>query len=96
MGTLENDLPTKLLCEVNSATKLNSLTYSQEQGVDHQKIIGAIKSLESLGDVSNSEARAIKGKEFNLNLCFGKFSSNGNSYSIFFYFLFINFLFFLL
>ena len=47
-----DDLPQKILLEVGENVTLESLQYSHALKEQHQKVIGAIKSLESLGDVS--------------------------------------------
>jgi len=46
-----------LLSEVNST---DSLKISSKFDEDHQKIVGAIKSLESLGNVVKTESQAVK------------------------------------
>ena len=52
MGAVECDIPALILNELNSSGEINSLEYANQKGIDHQKIIGAIKSLESHGNVS--------------------------------------------
>ena len=56
------ELPEKLLQQIdkNPDSSLESLHLSDILNVDHQKIIGAIKSLESLGNVISSESYVIK------------------------------------
>ena len=45
-------LPEAILKVVNDREKLDTWEYSLETNTEHQTIVGAIKSLESLGDVS--------------------------------------------
>ena len=52
MGSVTCDLPLSLLQFIENEGEVNSLEYAKSNAIDHQKIIGAIKSLESLGDVS--------------------------------------------
>jgi len=52
MGSLDSINPTQFLKDLDSINSINSLKYAQDKNVDHQKIIGVIKSLESLGNVS--------------------------------------------
>ena len=53
------DLPEKILTAL-SAAELDSRALAAEWAVEHQKIVGAIKSLESLGDVIRSEIVTVK------------------------------------
>lgn len=41
-----------LLRRVEEAGRLDSFEFSRETGRDHQAVVGAVKSLSSLGDVS--------------------------------------------
>ena len=43
------ELPEKLLVHLDSLSVVDSQTLSQKFGQDHQRIVGAIKSLEALG-----------------------------------------------
>lgn len=56
MGSPAAELSQKILLEIQQSGKLESLQLSQSLNEEHQKIIGAIKSLQSLGDVSMSSA----------------------------------------
>uniref|UniRef100_A0A2P2I4I7 phenylalanine--tRNA ligase n=1 Tax=Hirondellea gigas TaxID=1518452 RepID=A0A2P2I4I7_9CRUS len=60
MGSQHADLPTQLLIEIDRCGQLNSLKYSQSISEQHQKIVGAIKSLESLGEVINVVSSSAK------------------------------------
>ena len=44
--------PEDLLKFISNRGSLDSYDYAQETGSEHQAVVGAIKSLESLGDVS--------------------------------------------
>jgi phenylalanyl-tRNA synthetase alpha chain len=50
-------LPEAILKVVNDREKLDTWEYSLETNTEHQTIVGAIKSLESLGDVVKTEPR---------------------------------------
>lgn len=50
----EQNLNEVILRLLNERSKLNSLSLSEELSVDHQKIVGVIKSLQSLGDIIKS------------------------------------------
>lgn len=50
----------KLLSQCQSG--LDSLTIAKDLGVDHQKVVGVIKSLQSVGDVSIR--RGVESKSF--------------------------------
>lgn len=50
--TREEVVPDNLLKLLAERGSLDSYQYSQESGCEHQAVVGAIKSLESLGDVS--------------------------------------------
>jgi phenylalanyl-tRNA synthetase alpha chain len=45
------ELPERILSHLSKENSLQSLKLSQKWDLDHQKIVGAIKSLEALGDV---------------------------------------------
>lgn len=45
------DLSQVVLTEVNKQGEIDSLVLANSLKEDHQKIVGAIKSLQSLGDV---------------------------------------------
>ena len=53
------DLPETILQQINQG-QTDSLEIANHLNVDHQKVIGAIKSLESLGNVISSESYVIK------------------------------------
>lgn len=42
-----------LLQEVEKAGEVNTQSLAKRLGVDHQILVGAVKSLQSLGDVSS-------------------------------------------
>ena len=56
------ELPERILSELDKgkASFLDSFDLSKAYNVDHQKIVGAIKSLECLGNVIGSESHVIK------------------------------------
>ena len=56
------ELPEQILKALDSsqASNIDSLSLADSFGIDHQKIVGAIKSLESLGQVIQSEAYVIQ------------------------------------
>ena len=56
---LKMDLPETILQQINQG-QTDSLEIANHLNVDHQKVIGAIKSLESLGNVISSESYVIK------------------------------------
>lgn len=56
----EQKLHEEILRRLNDSSKLNSLDLSKDLSVDHQKIVGAIKSLQSLGDVIKSTQNETK------------------------------------
>ena len=51
-NTTHEVVPDNLLKLLAERGSLDSYEYSKETGCDHQAVVGAIKSLESLGDVS--------------------------------------------
>ena len=51
---VEGELGAVLLKLLASRASLESYAVSQELGRDHQQVVGAIKSIKSLGDVRNS------------------------------------------
>lgn len=55
MATSTDVAPQELLKIVADQGNLDSYKYSQESGKDHQAIVGVIKSLASLGDVSQGQ-----------------------------------------
>lgn len=52
MATKLDGLPEQILEIVAERSLLDSYQYACELGKNHQEIVGAVKSLESLGDVS--------------------------------------------
>ena len=56
----EQKLNEEILRLLNERSKLNSLSLSQELSIDHQKIVGVIKSLQSLGDIIKSTQNETK------------------------------------
>ena len=56
----EQKLNEEILRRLNEKSKLNSLDLSKELSIDHQKIVGAIKSLQSLGDIIKSTQNEFK------------------------------------
>ena len=58
------ELPERILKELDASkdSNLESLSLAEKFNLDHQKIVGAIKSLESLGQVINSESYVIRNK----------------------------------
>ncbi|XP_005100499.1 phenylalanine--tRNA ligase alpha subunit [Aplysia californica] len=54
------DLAETLLREVESRESLDSLEFSNRQGVNHQAVVGAVKSLQSLGNVINAKDQQKK------------------------------------
>ena len=52
MDSSSPDLPQQILDEIAKTGSIDSLAYSERVKQEHQKVIGAIKSLESLGSVS--------------------------------------------
>ena len=49
-----DDLPSFLLKRLEKSESFDSYELSQEIGRDHQQVVGAIKSLQSLGEVSEA------------------------------------------
>lgn len=58
MGDL--NLQTVLLTEVNKRGSLNTLELANELNVDHQKIIGCMKSIQTFPDVIEIDAKVTK------------------------------------
>lgn len=54
----------EILRLINAEGKINSLDIAAKLGVDHQKVVGALKSLDSLGDVISWQQ--IETKKFEL------------------------------
>jgi len=54
------DLPTVILQHLDSANELDSLKLALKLQVDEQKLVGAIKSLECLGDVIKTKIYQVK------------------------------------
>jgi len=54
------NLNEEILKLLNERSTLNSLTLSNELSIDHQKIVGAIKSLQSFGDIIKSTQNETK------------------------------------
>jgi phenylalanyl-tRNA synthetase alpha chain len=54
------ELPEKILAVLADVKSIDTLQLAQNFNEDHQKIIGAVKSLESLGDVVKTETKSIK------------------------------------
>lgn len=52
MATKLDGLPEQILEIVAERSVLDSYQYAHELGKNHQEIVGVVKSLESLGDVS--------------------------------------------
>lgn len=52
MATTVDGLPEQILEIVAERSLLDSYQYANELSKNHQEIVGAVKSLESLGDVS--------------------------------------------
>ena len=52
MAVSTEGIAERILVTVDSRGQVDSYEYACETGVDHQVVVGAIKSLESLGDVS--------------------------------------------
>ena len=55
-----SDLPEKILLEIERSGKVNSPDLAKLFSSDHQKIVGAIKSLECLGDLITSNMESVK------------------------------------
>ncbi|CAG0894991.1 unnamed protein product [Cyprideis torosa] len=55
---MASEIGEKLLQELSKVESVNSLEAAQKYGIDHQKIVGAIKSLQSLGEVVNAELQS--------------------------------------
>jgi len=55
-----SDLPEKILLEIEKINQVNSLTLAKSFACDHQKIVGAIKSLECLLDVITCNMESVK------------------------------------
>ena len=53
------DLPERILAHLEKEESARSLEIAEEFEVDHQKIVGAIKSLESLGDVVKTDIETV-------------------------------------
>jgi len=60
MGSLEIDLPKRILVEIDDVSKLNSLEFSKKINVEHQKVVGAIKSIESTPGIIEVKSTSIK------------------------------------
>ena len=54
------DLPEKILAVLAEVKVIDSLQLALKFNVDHQRIVGAVKSLEGLGDVIRSETKSLK------------------------------------
>ena len=54
------DILSVILQELEKANEVNSVQLASKLGVDIQRIIGAIKSLEALGDVIATEMYTVK------------------------------------
>ena len=56
------ELPEKILKSIDDSqtSSVDSLSLADNYGIDHQKIVGGIKSLESLGEVIKSESYVIQ------------------------------------
>lgn len=54
------ELAEKVLLVLSDEGSSDSLKLSSKLNEDHQKIVGAIKSLESLGNVVKTETKAVK------------------------------------
>lgn len=53
MGSLAMDFPLQILLAVEKQGAVSSYEFAKALNEPHQKIVGAIKSLESLGEVSS-------------------------------------------
>jgi len=60
MDSSSPDLPQQILDEIAKTGSIDSLAYSERVKQEHQKVIGAIKSLESLGSLVKAEGRNVK------------------------------------
>lgn len=60
---MANDLPEKILQYLESSDSVDTLLLSKNFKEEHQKIIGAVKSLQSLGDVIETEPVSSKSWE---------------------------------
>ena len=56
MATKVDDVGELILRALRERGSVDSYDLSVEVGKDHQLLVGAIKSLQSIGDVSNSHA----------------------------------------
>lgn len=56
--------------------KINSLDFAQENQLDHQKVVGAVKSLQSLGELI--KANQVESKRFELSNEGGQIVENGS------------------
>lgn len=63
MGMAGADLSQQILISIEKDGFVNSLEYVQTSNQSHQKIVGAIKSLESLGNVVNVTQKTLKSWE---------------------------------
>jgi len=52
-----SDLVEKVLKEIDKNEKTSSLVLAKQLNVDHQKVVGAIKSILSAGEVSSVEIK---------------------------------------
>jgi len=55
-----SEVAEKILLELDKNPKVESLEFASRLSIDHQTVVGAIKSLESLGDVIKSEMVTVK------------------------------------
>ena len=55
-----SEVSEKILLELDKNPKVESLEFASRLSIDHQTVVGAIKSLESLGDVIKSEMVTVK------------------------------------
>lgn len=54
MASKAENAQADLLAYLNTYDELNTLLYANEHNIDHQDVIGAIRSIQSRGDVSQN------------------------------------------
>jgi len=60
MGSSSLDLQQQILQEIDRTSQLNSLEFSKKINEEHQKIVGAIKSIEAIGEIILVESKSDK------------------------------------
>jgi phenylalanyl-tRNA synthetase alpha chain len=55
-----SSLQADLLSYLNTHDELNTWTYANEHNIDHQLVVGTIRSIQSIGDIINIEQRQSK------------------------------------